>query len=1192
MNRNKHRLLAILIILTIVFAPAVGINNSISVQAQSAGCATSSPGSSYSVTVCLTAPTGGSTLTGNATVTATVSVTGSSPGIQRVVFYLNNQYTLTDYQTPYTFNLPTTKWIDGSYSIAVEARMRDAFITQRGSQTVAFSNGITSPPVNTNQFQPSAGSAPANGAAFVVAAAGDGASGEVNATLASNLAVSQNPNLFLYLGDVYEKGSFAEFYNWYGTESTNYGRLRAITNPTIGNHEYENGVAPGYFDYWNNIPNYYSYDAGGWHFISLNSNYSFAPVGPQSAQYQWLSQDLQAHSQACTIVYYHHPLFNIGPEGSTTAMADIWALLAQRNVEIVLTGHDHTYQRWVPLDGSGQPSATGITEFVAGAGGHGTQTFPGTDSRVAYSTDVNPTALGILFLTLNPQGAAFNYKNTSGVSLDSGVIPCSGFGTDTQAPTAPTNPTASAISATQVNLDWTASTDNVGVNGYKVYRNGTLLTNLPGTSLAYTDYNAMPGTAYQYTIAAVDLEGNTSAPSAAASVSTPGMPPTVTLAVSADTYVNSSSPASKYGTATTFRLDSSPDLHAYLRFNVQGLGGSSINHASLLIYSNNSSSLGISAVAVADNSWSEIDTTYSNSPPLGAVLASSGPISPSGSWVTLDVTSYITGEGVFSFGITTPSNAALSFPTRESGVNSAQLVLDLQTGAPDTEAPSVPAGLTAAAPTSSQVNLTWAASSDNVGVTGYTIYRNGASLGTVSGTTQAYSDTTVSPSTSYTYTVDAFDLADNHSAQSTPAAVTTPAATSNLTFTPVADAYVNAANPAHNYGTATTLRTDGSPIVNSYLRFNVQGTDGSAITQARLLIYTQSSSSKGLIAWSVANNTWTENTINYNNAPPMGGALSSVPSITSGSWVTFDVTSYVTGNGNYNFGITTPGTSQLTLSSRETGLTAPQLVLTLGSGAGPTSTPTNTPTSTPTVTGPTMTPTPTSVISPTPTTTPLPTFTPTQTPTQTTTPLVSSTPTDTPTSTSTPTTTPTATETSMASSTPTSTATFTPTPSSTPTPTATQGSALTLIPTADAYVNSASSATNYGSVTTLRVDASPVVTSYLRFTVPDLNGMAITRARLLIFVNSSSSLGLTALAVADNTWVENTINFNNAPAMGNTLASAAPATGGTWITLDVTGYVTGAGTCNLGVATPGSTAISLASRESGANAPQLILDLQ
>jgi hypothetical protein len=119
-----------------------------------------------------------------------------------------------------------------------------------------------------------------------------------------------------------------------------------------------------------------------------------------------------------------------------------------------------------------------------------------------------------------------------------------------------------------------------------------------------------------------------------------------------------------------------------------------------------------------------------------------------------------------------------------------------------------------------------------------------------------------------------------------------------------------------------------------------------------------------------------------------------------------------------------------------------------------------------------------------------------------------------------------------------------------------------------------------------------VVTSYLRFTVPDLNGMAITRARLLIFLNSSSSLGLTALAVADNTWVENTINFNNAPAMGNTLASAAPATGGTWITLDVTGYVTGAGTCNLGVATPGSTAISLASRESGANAPQLILDLQ
>lgn len=151
---------------------------------------------------------------------------------------------------------------------------------------------------------------------------------------------------------------------------------------------------------------------------------------------------------------------------------------------------------------------------------------------------------------------------------------------------------------------------------------------------------------------------------------------------------------------------------------------------------------------------------------------------------------------------------------------------------------------------------------------------------------------------------------------------------------------------------------------------------------------------------------------------------------------------------------------------------------------------------------------------------------------------------------------------------------------------------MTLIPLDDSYVNSASPTKNYGLVTTLRADASPVVNSYLRFTVPNLNGKTITHASLMIFVNSRSSQGLAAQAVADNTWAENTINFNNAPAMGNTLASASPVTGGTWIKLDVTSYVIGAGTYNFGISTPGSTAISLASGESGANSPQLIIGLQ
>jgi hypothetical protein len=74
-----------------------------------------------------------------------------------------------------------------------------------------------------------------------------------------------------------KKGTYTEFSNWYGTPSTYFGKFRSITNPVIGNHEYENGAAPGYFEYWNMDPNksYYSYNAGGWHFIAINSNSKF-----------------------------------------------------------------------------------------------------------------------------------------------------------------------------------------------------------------------------------------------------------------------------------------------------------------------------------------------------------------------------------------------------------------------------------------------------------------------------------------------------------------------------------------------------------------------------------------------------------------------------------------------------------------------------------------------------------------------------------------------------------------------------------------------------------------------------------------------------------------------------------------------------------------------------------------------------
>jgi len=189
--------------------------------------------------------------------------------------------------------------------------------------------------------------------------------------------------------------------------------------------------------------------------------------------------------------------------------------------------------------------------------------------------------------------------------------------------------------------------------------------------------------------------------------------------------------------------------------------------------------------------------------------------------------------------------------------------------------------------------------------------------------------------------------------------------------------------------------------------------------------------------------------------------------------------------------------------------------------------------------------------------------------------------TDTPTFTLTPTFTFTPTETF------TSTAMLVPTLTFTPTATSASGS-TTFIPVVDTYVNSASAGTNYGSDTTLRMDGSPDVHAYLRFTVAGLSG-TITQVRLLLHSNNSDSVGIRAWAVSNNTWGELTTTYSNAPALGSQLATSGSFASGVWVSLDVTPYVTGNGTYSFGVTNLSSTAISVASREAGANAPQLVI---
>jgi hypothetical protein len=196
--------------------------------------------------------------------------------------------------------------------------------------------------------------------------------------------------------------------------------------------------------------------------------------------------------------------------------------MAQKGVDIVLSGHDHNYQRWMPLDGNGQPNPTGITQFVAGGGGHGIQNFVTTDSRLAIGFDTSPNSLGSLRFNLNQYGASFQYINYLGEVLDSGAIPCSGAPADATAPSAPTNLAAAVHTSTQMDLSWNASLDNVGVAGYDVYRNGSLAASL-GVVTSYRDVNLTQGAAYDYQVKARDIAGNVSDPSNTATITMPAL---------------------------------------------------------------------------------------------------------------------------------------------------------------------------------------------------------------------------------------------------------------------------------------------------------------------------------------------------------------------------------------------------------------------------------------------------------------------------------------------------------------------------------------------------------------------------------------------------------------------------------------------------------------------------------------------
>jgi acid phosphatase type 7 len=231
------------------------------------------------------------------------------------------------------------------------------------------------------------------------------------------------------LGDnAYSNGSATDYMNCYGPS---WGRHRARTKPSPGNHEYNTLNASGYFGYFGSAAGdpsqgYYSFDLGAWHIIVLNSNTSCTTIScaAGSAQDTWLRADLAAHGNVCTLAYWHHPRFNSGAShGNNTAVANFWNALYQYGADVVLNGHEHVYERFAPQTPAAVADpAAGIRQFTVGTGGASHYTF----GTIQPNSEVrNGTTYGVLELTLHATSYDWQFVPVSGATFtDSGTGSC------------------------------------------------------------------------------------------------------------------------------------------------------------------------------------------------------------------------------------------------------------------------------------------------------------------------------------------------------------------------------------------------------------------------------------------------------------------------------------------------------------------------------------------------------------------------------------------------------------------------------------------------------------------------------------------------------------------------------------------------------------------------------------------------
>ena len=320
-----------------------------------------------------------------------------------------------------TFNIALTQpYTDGSGFHSREGANKPQLI-------VTTNDNVTPPPLPDTT-------------AKIVATGDIASSGNLAASQATAKLVSARPDAtVLAIGDLaYEAGTLTEFNNYY---KPSWGAFKSRTNPVPGNHEYIGSTTKqygaGYFNYFGAAAHKenagsYSYDLGAWHIVALNTGQCYGALeadgtsprcGPVDPMIVWLKNDLQAHTNMCTLAYFHHPRFS-SSKNQPSALP--WAKTLYRelydgNADVILNGHSHNYERFAPMNPDGQiDDGRGIREFIVGTGG---RSIHALGTKVAGS-QVFYGGYGILEMSLGDQGYSWSFVPTSGTFTDSGSGTC------------------------------------------------------------------------------------------------------------------------------------------------------------------------------------------------------------------------------------------------------------------------------------------------------------------------------------------------------------------------------------------------------------------------------------------------------------------------------------------------------------------------------------------------------------------------------------------------------------------------------------------------------------------------------------------------------------------------------------------------------------------------------------------------